>query len=337
MKTNLRTIWPPQGAFSAVILAAALASVAPASGQGVPKSASRVFRCSTEPPPGQMMFQLAGGGCGGGVSGLGWDGPGQNATTLFWHVEGATDDPQAGQRDALIRAMQAWAAIVKITFQELPVANANRSIDFNFLTGDHSAVEPQEAGDPNCPFNGSGGTLAHAAFPPGGLSTCGGLIVESFAGNIHFDDAELWEQDNGDGTAFSLTLVACHEIGHALGLVHAADGCTDVMRPTVADTDTFTGLTANDINNIRGGYAGGTGAVITLNETGVWVAHNFVGFEMGTQGAPFNSVNEGVAGVPPHSTRVAVHFQSASYDEILTISQNMILRAENGPVTIGRP
>lgn len=337
MKTNLRTIRLPESAFSVVILAAALASVVPVSGQGVPKPASRVFRCPTEPPPGQMMLQSAGGGCGGGVSGLGWDGPGQNATTLFWHAEGTTGDLQAGQRAALIQAMQAWASVVRITFQELPVANANRSIDFNFLTGDHSVVEPQEAGDPDCPFNGSGDVLAHAAFPPGGLSTCGGLIVESFAGNVHFDDAELWAQDDGDGAAFSLTLVACHEIGHALGLVHAVDGCSDLMRPGFADTDTFTGLTANDINNIRVGYAGGTGAVITLNETGVWVARNFVGFEMGTQGAPFNAVSEGVAGVPPHSTGVAVHLQSASYNETLTISQNMILRAENGPVTIGRP
>jgi hypothetical protein len=322
---------------ASIFLLIMLATAARLSAQGVLQPGPGVFRCPTEPTPGEAIFQAAGASCGGGMSGPGWDGLGQNATTLFWHVEGQTGDLKAGQRAALIRAMQAWAGAAQITFQELPVANANRSIDFNFLTGEHSSVEDQEAGDPECAFDGPGGTLAHAAFPPGGLSTCGGVILESFAGNVHFDDAELWEEDDGSAAAMSLSNTACHEIGHALGLVHSKDGCNDVMRPTASFTDVFMNPTANDVANLRLGYAAGSGSVITLNETGVWVNRSFIGVKMGTQGAPFNSISEGVAGVPPHSAGVTVHIQSGSYGEALTISQNMILRTENGAVTIGRP
>lgn len=335
-----RGVWPARGPglilhrISLVAAAIALTGT-PLFGQLAP-GYTRVFRCPTEPPPGQALFQAAG-SCGGGMNGVGWDGPGQNAATLFWHVEGSTRDLQAGQRVAIIRALQEWARFARITFQELPVANANRSLDFHFLTGDHSAVEPQEADDPDCPFDGAGGTLAHAGFAPGGNSTCGGVLLETFAGNVHFDDAERWEEDDGDDGAFSLTHVALHEIGHALGLVHSNTGCTDVMRPTTGDTDVFTGLSANDIANLRSGYATGSGEVITLNQTGVWVMRNFIGVAMGTQSSPFRSVGEGVAGVPPHSSGVTLHIQPGVYTEALTISQNMVLRAENGAVTIGQP
>jgi hypothetical protein len=288
--------------------------------------AQLLYTCPLEPMPGTPILSIKG-ACGGGMAGNGWDGSGQNSATVFWHVEGTTPDFGAAQRTALINAMNAWAGVVQITFQELPIANANQSIDFNFLTGNHSASEPQEAGDADCPFDGAGGVLAHAGFPVGVNSTCPGILAETFAGNVHFDEAEAWEQDTGGAAAFSLTLIACHEIGHAIGLVHATAGWTDVMRPSFSPNDGFVGLNANDIANARIGYAMGAGQVRTLNDSGVWVNKAFVGTERGTQAAPFNTVTEGVK---------VVHIQSGTYNEAMTISRNMELRAENGSVTIGQ-
>ena len=50
---------------------------------------------------------------GGGMNGNGWDGSGQGSATIFWHVEGTTPDVGAGQRQALIDGMQAWADVVQ--------------------------------------------------------------------------------------------------------------------------------------------------------------------------------------------------------------------------------
>jgi hypothetical protein len=294
-----------------------------------------VYRCPVEPAPGVVIRFAPAGGCGGGMAGDGWDGGGQNAATLYWHVGGTTPDLGDGQRAALIQALQAWAAVVQINFVELPVANWSRSIDFYFFSGDHSAFAPHEAGDADCPFDGPGGTLAHAGYPPGIDQLCSGNSGEYFSGNVHFDEAELWEQDAGSATAISLTLVACHEIGHSLGLTHS-DCPADVMRPAFNAANGFLGLSGTDIANVRSGYAAGSGTVFTLNDTGVWVDRNYAGIEAGTQSLPFNKLIEGVTGVPPFSSGVVVHLQAGSYPEPMVIAQSMILQAENGPVIIGR-
>lgn len=265
--------------------------------------------CDTEPfevPPSPE------GAAGGGMLGNGWDGPGQNPITVFWYVEGITADIDGPQRTAMINAMQAWAGVVRITFVEIAVPNLDKSIDMNFLTDDHAGSEPQESGDPDCPFDGGGGVLAHAGFPPGVSSQCSGNMRETFAGNVHFDDAELWAQDAGPG--YSLTHIAAHEIGHAIGLKHS-NGSTDVMRATVSVAQAFAGLSSNDITNIRSGYATGTGAVVSLEDSGVWVDLNFFGLEYGIPGAPVNTVLEGVNGVPPFTSGVEVQIAPGHYAE----------------------
>lgn len=272
---------------------------------------------------------------GGGMSGNGWDGAGMNAVTIFWHVEGATPDFGTAQRQALINAMQAWANVVQITFVEIPVPNVNVSVDWNFLTGNHCFAEAAECGDPDCAFAGPGGTLAHAGFPPGVNSACVNPMAETFAGNVHFDEDETWEQDGeGPAEAFSLTYVACHELGHAIGLTHDADP-SSIMFASVNEATTFGGLGASDIANIQAGYAAGTGAVITLNTTGVWVNGGYAGVERGTQAQPFNTVAEGAGGVPPASTGVVVYIQTGAYAENLIIDRSMELRPVNGAVVIG--
>lgn len=272
---------------------------------------------------------------GGGMAGNGWDGPGRNPATIFWHVEAATPDMVADQRTALIAAMQAYASVVRITFRELPVANRNVQVDWNFATGDHCAVESAECGDADCPFDGAGGVLAHAGFPPGVNSTCVNPMPETFAGNVHFDEAETWELDNVLGAGpYSLRYVAVHELGHSIGLVHSGQA-GDVMFPSLNSSTVFTGLSANDIANIRSGYATGTGSVVTLNQSGIWVDGAFGGTELGTIGNPFDTVIEGVNAVPPYTTNVVVHIDAGTYTETMTITDNMILQAENGSAVIG--
>ncbi len=321
--------WPVMAA--AIVWLTPLASAVAAWGAdaaGNSAAAEWIGACPTEPADPRMKMA--------GMAGNGWDGPGQNAVTIFWRVEGATPDTGANQRMAIINALQPWANVVQIGFVEVPVANENVAIDFNFLTGDHSGAEAQEAGDADCPFNGTpGGVVAHAGFPPGVASLCPNTLAETMAGNVHFDEDEVWEQDDANGgTALSLTLIACHEIGHALGLTHS--GGSEVMRPGFSYNDAFVGLTANDITNIQAGYAAGAGSVSTLNTTGVWVDRNYVGVERGTFTEPFNTFVEGAGGVPPASTGVVVTVYAGSYPPPLTISQNMKIQALGGTVTLGQ-
>jgi hypothetical protein len=162
-------------------------------------------------------------------------------------------------------------------------------------------------------------------------------MPETFAGNVHFDDDDDFEEDNDEGAGpFSLTFIACHEVGHSIGLTHDSSGGGDVMRASISDTTAFLGLTADDIANLRSGYSSTAGSVVTLNDSGVWVDNGFVGLERGnTSTNPVNTLIEGVLGVPFFSTGVIVHIDAGAYAETMTITQNMELRAENGTVTIG--
>jgi len=243
--------------------------------------------------------------------------------------------PQVYGEAAIINALQAWANVVQIHFVETAVSNDDAAIDFTFATGDHSAIESQEAGDADCPFDGINGALAHAGFPPGVSTPCIAPMAETFAGNVHFDDDENWELDDRTGADgwMSLTYAACHEIGHALGLTHSTVAGA-VMEANLGSDDAFPGLQEDDIANIRAGYAAGVGSVTTLAGSGVWVSWSYGGVERGTFSQPFNTIAEGVAGIPPGSAGLVLHVTSGTYTGAPTINQNMVIQPEFGTVTL---
>jgi Matrixin/Putative peptidoglycan binding domain/Repeat of unknown function (DUF346) len=114
----------------------------------------------------------------------------------------STDLTQAQVRAAISQALGLWAAVTPLTFVEIPFA-ANPMIKIRFVTGNHGDVQD---------FDGPGGILAHAFYPP---PNSGDL-----AGDCHFDEAETWSLDL-PASGVDLVTVAAHEFGHSLGLAHS--------------------------------------------------------------------------------------------------------------------
>lgn len=93
------------------------------------------------------------------------------------------------------KAFAVWSKYTDLTFT--PKKSSSVHIEIRFEKGEHGDGDP---------FDGQGGTLAHAYFPV-------------YGGDAHFDDAEQWSIDSYRGT--NLFQVAAHEFGHSLGLSHS--------------------------------------------------------------------------------------------------------------------
>lgn len=131
-------------------------------------------------------------------------------------------------------------------------------IDIRFEKYDHGDSDP---------FDGPGGTLAHAYFPV-------------YGGDVHFDDSEKWTINVGSGKkciSKALTIrvlpegilgtnlrnstlpgtnffqVAVHEFGHALGLSHS-DVRGAVMYPFYGGYDPAFSLHSDDVDGIQALY-----------------------------------------------------------------------------------
>ena len=114
----------------------------------------------------------------------------------------------------------------------------------------------REHGDGD-PFDGSGGTLAHAFFPV-------------FGGDAHFDDDEPWTINSFRGddlsrenrhlsitdllsAGTSLLQTAAHEFGHSLGLSHS-DSKSALMAPFYRGFQSKPKLENDDIKGIQALY-----------------------------------------------------------------------------------
>ncbi|KAG6382932.1 hypothetical protein SASPL_157342 [Salvia splendens] len=95
------------------------------------------------------------------------------------------------------RAFQKWDAATHFSFSQVP-SDQISDLEIGFFRGNH--------GD-GYPFDGRGGTLAHAFGPTNG--------------RFHYDADERWSVGPVAG-AFDLETVALHEIGHLLGLGHSS-------------------------------------------------------------------------------------------------------------------
>lgn len=138
--------------------------------------------------------------------------PSNNLTYRF--VNGTSDLAGEAERDIVRQAFDIWAEVTPLRFTEV---SGSASADFliSWVTGDH--------GD-GSPFDGPGHVLAHAFFPPP-VNPHPGI-----AGDLHFDDAEMWKAV-GETGGIDLLTVAIHELGHALGLRHSMDRDA-IMFPT---------------------------------------------------------------------------------------------------------
>ncbi|XP_060091299.1 matrilysin [Heteronotia binoei] len=115
---------------------------------------------------------------------------------LTYRINNYTPDLRKSKVDQIIqRAFQVWSDVTPLTFRRV---NGPADIEILFAYGAH--------GD-NYPFDGRGGTLAHAFFPGEGIG-----------GDAHFDESEQWSETNKETNLFR---VAAHEFGHSLGLPHS--------------------------------------------------------------------------------------------------------------------
>lgn len=120
----------------------------------------------------------------------------------------------------IAKAFGVWSEYTDLRFT--PKKTGAVHIDIRFEENEHGDGDP---------FDGPGGTLAHAYFPV-------------YGGDAHFDDAEQWTIDKPRGT--NLFQVAAHEFGHSLGLSHS-DVRSALMAPFYRGYDPVFRLDSDDI------------------------------------------------------------------------------------------
>ncbi|XP_030009251.1 collagenase 3-like [Sphaeramia orbicularis] len=154
-----------------------------------------------------------------------------NKHSLSYRIENYTPDMSRSEVDSSIdKALQVWAKVTPLRFTKISSGTADIMISFG-----------RRSHNDYYPFDGPGGTLAHAFAPSPGIG-----------GDAHFDEDERFTFRSNRG--FVLFMVAAHEFGHSLGLSHSDDPGA-LMYPTYSyrNPDTFT-LPRDDIKGIQALY-----------------------------------------------------------------------------------
>jgi len=125
------------------------------------------------------------------------------------------------------KAFKYWSDVTNLQFFSKEFGDVD--IEIGFFTFNHGDGDP---------FDGVGGTLAHAYFP-------------RYGGDVHMDDSENWTENSYKGTNFLQTLT--HEIGHSLGLSHSRVSAA-VMAPFYRGWDPAFKLHSDDIRGIQSLY-----------------------------------------------------------------------------------
>jgi hypothetical protein len=179
----------------------------------------------------------------GGITNFAAQGNRWSTNNLRYGFQNFTPDLTQPQiRTAIAAALVLWSRVTPLTFREVPFSE-NPELKIRFVAGDH--------GDgANNAFDGIGGVLAHAFYPPPN----GGDI----AGDAHFDEAETWDVAIPvPFSRFDLVTLAAHEFGHSLGLLHSSVPGA-IMRPSFAPGAAQRFLHQDDIDGIQSIYGIGT-------------------------------------------------------------------------------
>ncbi|EDO41167.1 predicted protein [Nematostella vectensis] len=144
-------------------------------------------------------------------------------------------------RRIFARAAKLWSDKMQLNIKETSDAKADFTVSFNSY--DHGDGDP---------FDGPGGTLAHAFFP-------------QYGGDLHFDDSETYTE--GKDAGVNLLFVAAHELGHTLGLSHS-DVWQSVMAPYYPGYKANLELHEDDVKGIRHLYGSRTSSTIPTSSSG---------------------------------------------------------------------
>merc|ERR1719153_1536927 len=125
------------------------------------------------------------------------------------------------------KAFKYWSDVTNLKFFSKEKGDVD--IEIGFFTFNHGDGDP---------FDGVGGTLAHAFFP-------------IYGGDVHFDADEQWTVRSWRGT--SLLQTAAHEFGHSLGLSHS-DQPAALMAPFYRGDQGRVALDQDDITAVQALY-----------------------------------------------------------------------------------
>lgn len=155
---------------------------------------------------------------------------------LTYRIKSFTPDirDQEVQRKIFKKAFDLWSGATNLRIKEdRRAAEKDVDIHISFDTGYHKDAYP---------FDGQGGTLAHAFYPHNNLG---------LSGDAHFDDDETFT--TGEIRGVNLDWVAVHEFGHSLGLEHS-NVRGSIMYPWYQGYKPNIKLTDDDILGIQGIY-----------------------------------------------------------------------------------